>query len=332
MKVVVVGDGGWGTAMAIHLARIGRDVALWSHDPAYARRLAEHRTNPLFLPGHPIPAPVAVGSDLAALLPGADLLVSAVPTEFLRAVWTRHAPGLPPGLPIVSLTKGVEQGTLRRPSEVLAEACPGRPVAVLSGPNIASEVAKGFPAASVVAGPRALTESIREGFSGGTFRVYTNPDAVGVELSGALKNVIAVAAGICDGMNLGHNAKAALVSRGVIEMARLGAAMGGERKTFFGLAGLGDLMLTCYAPMSRNRTFGERVGRGERPQDILSSMAQIAEGAKSCVPVRALGRKHGVPLPICDEVHAMIHEDKDPKDAVLSLMQRARRDEAEDLL
>jgi glycerol-3-phosphate dehydrogenase (NAD(P)+) len=333
MKVVVVGDGGWGTAMAIHLARIGREVGLWSHDEAYARRLAEHRTNPLFLPGHPIPPSVAVGSDLAALLPGADLLVSAVPTEFLRAVWSRHAALLPRGLPIVSLTKGVERDTLRRPSEVLAETCPGRSVAVMSGPNIASEVAKGFPAASVAAGiDRALAETIREGFSGGTFRVYTNPDAVGVELCGALKNVIAVAAGICDGMNLGHNAKAALVSRGVIEMARLGAAMGGERRTFFGLAGLGDLMLTCYAPMSRNRTFGERVGRGERPGDVLASMAQIAEGAKSCVPVHALGAKHGIALPICDEVYAMLHEEKDPKAAVLSLMQRTRRDEAEDLL
>jgi glycerol-3-phosphate dehydrogenase (NAD(P)+) len=333
MKVVVVGDGGWGTAMTIHLARIGADVGLWSHDPAYARHLAEHRTNPLFLPGHPIPPGVAVDSDLAALLPRADVLVSAVPTEFLRAVWTRHAPLLREGLPIVSLTKGVERETLLRPSEVLVEACPGHPVAVMSGPNIASEVAKGFPAATVVAGAdRALTESIRERFSGGTFRVYTNPDAIGVELSGALKNVIAVAAGICDGMSLGHNAKAALVTRGVIEMARLGAAMGGERRTFFGLAGLGDLILTCYAPTSRNRTFGERVGRGERPHDVLVSMAQIAEGVKSCVPVRALGRKHGLPLPICDEVYLMLHEEKDPRESVESLMQRARRDEAEDLL
>jgi glycerol-3-phosphate dehydrogenase (NAD(P)+) len=331
-RVVVVGDGGWGTAIAIHLSRNGLEVAVWSHDAEYARHLREKRTNPRFLPGHEIPASVEVGTDIAALLPRADLLVSAVPTEFLRPVWTRHAPHLPPGLPVLSLTKGVEQGTQLRPSEILAALAPGRPVAVMSGPNIAWEVAKGLPAATVAAGAdAALVRTVREAFSGSTFRVYGNKDAVGVELGGALKNVIAIAAGMCDGLGLGHNAKAALVTRGIVEMARLGVALGAERSTFFGLAGLGDLLTTCYSPSSRNRTFGERLGRGERPADVIASMAQIAEGAKSAAPIRDLAHAHGVSMPITDEVCHVLHEGRLPKETVESLMLRGRRDESEDL-
>lgn len=332
-RVVVVGDGGWGTAMSIHLARKGVPVGMWSHDAEYAKHLADHRTNPKFLPGYAIPPVVAVSSDVAELLPAADLAVSAVPTEFLRAVWTRLGPALPARMPVVSLTKGVEQGTLERPSQILADVLPGHPVVVMSGPNIAWEVAKGHPAATVASSSDAsVVEKVRERFSCDTFRVYMNPDPVGVELGGALKNVIAVAAGICDGMGLGDNAKAALVSRGVTEMASLGAALGGQRRTFFGLSGLGDLVLTCYAKTSRNRTFGERVGRGERPRDIVASMAQIAEGVKSAAPVRALGQKHGLSIPICVEVFRMLHEDKDPKASVASLMRRGHKDESADLL
>ncbi len=332
-RVVVVGDGGWGTAMAIHLARKGVPAALWSHDAEYARHLSEHRTNPRFLPGYALPAAVAVSSEVEELLPGADLVVSAVPTEFLRAVWMRVAHALPAGMPVVSLTKGVEQGTLKRASEILSDVIPKHPVVVMSGPNIAWEIAKGFPAATVAAGTdKEALERVRERFTCETFRVYVNPDPVGVELGGALKNVIAVAAGICDGMGLGDNAKAALVSRGVTEMARLGAALGGERRTFFGLSGLGDLMLTCYAKTSRNRTFGERVGRGERPTDIVASMAQIAEGVKSAAPVHALGHQRHLSIPICDEVYRMLHEDKDPRASVESLMRRGHRDESDDLL
>ncbi len=332
-KIVVVGDGGWGTAIAIHLARSGHDVALWSHDAAYAAHLAEHRANPRFLPGHAIPASVRIGADLPALLPGADLLVSAIPTEFLRAVWTRHAGHLPPRTPVLSLTKGVEQGTGLRPSEVLRAVAPGRAVAVLSGPNIAWEVAKGFPATAVVGGDDpAVVTAVREHFSSRSFRVYSNADAVGVELGGALKNVIAVAAGICDGLGLGHNAKAALLTRGVIEMARLGAALGAERRTFFGLSGMGDLMTTCYSPTSRNRTFGERVGRGEAPHDVIASTLTVAEGVKAATPVRELARRHGLSLPISEEVYLMVHDAKDPQASVEALMLRNRKDEREDLL
>lgn len=332
-RVLVVGDGGWGTAMAIHLVRTGHEVALWSHDPAYARHLADHRQNPRFLPGHELPPGVRVGHDLPAMAASAEWLVSAVPTEFLRDVWSRHAAGLPAGTPILSLTKGVEQGTGLRPSEVLRAVAPGRPVAVLSGPNIAWEVAKGFPAAAVVAGDDpSIVAAVREHVSSATFRVYSHADAVGVELGGALKNVIAVAAGICDGLGLGHNAKAALLTRGVIEVARLGEALGGERRTFFGLSGLGDLMTTCYSPTSRNRTFGERVGRGEDPADVIGSTRTVAEGVKAAAPVRALARRHGLSLPISEEVYLMVHEGKDPRASVDSLMRRDRKDEREDLV
>ena len=330
-RFLVVGDGGWGTAIAIHLARKGLDATIWSHDAEYAAHLREKRANPRFLPGYEIPAAVRVTSDFAEGVADAELVISAVPTEFLRLVWGRHASLLRAGLPILSLTKGVEQGTMRRPSEILAEIAPGRPVAVLSGPNIAWEVAKGLPAAAVVAGDRSVAAAVREHLSSSSFRVYTNSDVVGVELGGALKNVIALASGICDGLGLGHNAKAALLTRGVIEMARLGQALGAERKTFFGLSGLGDLMTTCSSPTSRNRTVGERIGRGERPEDVIASMAQIAEGVKSAAPVRTLGRAKGIELPISEEVYRVLHEGRAPKDCVGALMQRGRKDEAEDL-
>jgi glycerol-3-phosphate dehydrogenase (NAD(P)+) len=294
-RTTIVGDGGWGTAMALHLFRMGRPVAIWAHDREYARHLREHRANPRYLPGYPIPEGIEISSEIDPLLAGTDLLVSAVPTQFLRTVWASHAPRLPDAMPVLSLSKGVEQGTLLRPSQVIAEAAGRRPLAVLSGPNIAWEIARGLPAAAVVASEDgALADAVQERFSGASLRVYTHPDAVGVELGGALKNVIALAAGICDGMGLGQNAKAALVTRGVIELARLGEALGGDRRTFFGLSGLGDLLTTCYSPTSRNRTFGERVGRGERPEDVARSSAQIAEGVETAGPVCALGRREGL--------------------------------------
>lgn len=330
-RFLVVGDGGWGTTVAIHLVRKGFDVTLWSHDEAYAALLRESRTNPRFLPGHELPRALRVTSDFEDGARGADLVVSAVPTEFLRVVFGRHAASMPKGVPVLSLTKGVEQGTLRRPSEILAELAPGHPLAVLSGPNIAWEIAKGHPAASVVAGDARVVAAVRESFSDAILRVYSNPDVKGVELGGALKNVIALASGLCDGLGLGHNAKAALLTRGVIEMARLGHALGAERRTFFGLSGLGDLMTTCSSPTSRNRTVGERIGRGERPADVLASMAQIAEGVKTAAPVRALGREKGISLPISEEVYLVLHEERAPKDCVASLMSRGKRDEAEDL-
>jgi glycerol-3-phosphate dehydrogenase (NAD(P)+) len=332
-RVVVVGDGGWGTTLAILLDRTGHEAAIWSYDPDYAALMAETRTNPRYLPGFELPRSVRIGDDLAPLLARADLLVSAVPTSFLRRVWEGHASLLPAGLPIVSVSKGLEEGTHLRPTEILRELTGDRPIAVLSGPNIAREIAAGLPAATVVAAADPeLARAVQATFRSERFRVYTNADAPGVELGGVLKNVIALAGGMCDGMGLGTNAKAALLTRGVIEMARLGERLGGQRRTFFGMAGLGDLLTTCYSPSSRNRTFGERLGRGERVADIAASMAQVAEGVRSSAPVHDLMHRLGLGLPISEQVYLVVHEGKSPRDTVSSLMLRGPKDEAEDLL
>ncbi len=333
-RIVVVGDGGWGTAMSMVLASTGHEVGIWSYDAEYAAHMSATRTNPRYLPGFDIPESVEISADFAALAPNADILVSAIPTAFLRDVWTNHLPHLPPDLPIVSLSKGLEGGTHLRPTEVLREVTgPDRTVSVLSGPNIAREIAAGMPATSVVASPDPeLARQIQIDFSGDAFRVYSNPDHVGVELGGVLKNVIALAAGMCDGMDLGVNAKASLVTRGMIEMARLGQALGGERRTFFGLSGLGDLYTTCESRSSRNRTFGERIGRGEQIADITASMNQVAEGVKSSKPVHDLMLEHDLTLPISHEVYAVVHEGKPPRDALLALMRRAHKDETHDLI
>ena len=332
-RVVVVGDGGWGTALSLTLLQQGVDVGLWSVDPDYAAIMRAERGNPRYLPGYELPGSLQIDNDLGKLITGTELLVSAVPTSFLREVWSRHLPLLPAGIPILSVSKGLEQDTLLRPTEVLADVAQGaHPIFVLSGPNIAREIAAGQPAATVVAGPdEDEVRRIQATFSGDALRVYSNPDAVGVELGGVLKNVIALAAGMCDGMDLGVNAKASLVSRGLIEMSRLGEALGGERKTFFGLSGLGDLMTTCYSQDSRNRTFGERLGGGERIEDIAASMQQVAEGVKSAGPLHELMQTHGLQGPITEEVYRVVGEGKSPRDVVRSLMRRTVKNEAEDL-
>ncbi len=332
-SVVVVGDGGWGTALATYLASRVERVALWGYDPEYATHMAETRTNPRYLPGFEIPRSIAVSSRLEEVLEGVDLIVSAVPTTYLREVWSAHARVLPPGVPIVSVTKGLEDGTLKRPTQILEELAGGRPIAVLSGPNIAREIAHGLPAATVVACPdAAVLRGVQHTFAGERFRVYSNSDVLGVELGGVLKNVIAIAAGMCDGLKLGENAKAALVQRGVVEMARLGERLGGRRRTFFGMSGLGDLLTTCYSRASRNRTFGERLGRGERAEDIAASTSMVAEGIKTSRPVHELMHEHGLALPISEQVYYAVHEGKPPKEVVRSLMLRGPKDEAEDLL
>ena len=333
-RIVVVGDGGWGTAMSMVLARTGHSVGIWSYDADYAELMRSTRTNPRYLPGFDIPQPIAISADIDDLLPGADILVSAIPTAYLREAWSRHAPRLPADLPIVSLSKGLEDGTHLRPTQVLREVTGDqRVISVLSGPNIAREIAAGKPATSVVASPDPeLARQIQIDFSGDGFRLYSNPDVIGVELGGVLKNVVAIAAGMCDGMDLGVNAKAALVTRGMIEMARLGEALGGHRRTFFGLSGLGDLYTTCESRSSRNRTFGERIGRGEQVADIAASMSQVAEGVKSSRPVHDLMVEHHLVLPISHEVFRVVHEGKAPRDALLALMRRAHKDETHDLV
>ena len=332
-RIVVVGDGGWGTALAMLAHARGFRVGLWSYDPEYAALMAATRSNPRYLPGFEIPAAIEVQSDLSPLALGASLVVSAVPTTYLRSVWKACRDAVPAGVPVVSVTKGLEEETLLRPSQVLEEILPGHPIAVLSGPNIAREIAEGLPAATVVASREAgLARAVQHALSGESFRVYSNPDPLGVELGGVLKNVIAIAAGMCDGLRLGANAKASLITRGVIEMARLGEQLGGKRRTFFGMSGLGDLLTTCYSPVSRNRTFGERLGRGERPEDIQASSKMVAEGAATSSPVHDLRRRLGLALPIAEQVYLVIHEGKPPQDVARSLMVRAMKDEAEDLL
>ena len=332
-RVVVVGDGGWGTTLALLLLSHDCEVGLWSYDPEYAALMCDTRTNPRYLPGFSLPEQLRITSELDDLLSDAELLVSAVPTAFLRDVWTRHANLIPGHLPIVTVSKGLENDTLLRPSELIREITGReRSIGVLSGPNIAREIADGQPAATVVSSEDAdLMAAVQATFSGDYFRVYSNPDVPGVELGGVLKNIIALAAGMCDGMNLGSNAKAALVTRGILEMSRLGEALGAHRRTFFGVSGLGDLMTTCDSPSSRNRTFGERIGRGERVEDISASMRQVAEGVKSAKPVNELREKHRLSMPISEQVYLMIHEGRSPRESLLALMRRGPRDEAEDL-
>ncbi len=262
-RIVVVGDGGWGTALAVHLAGKGFDVALWSYDADYAEHMAETRQNPRYLPGFDIPPAIRITADFASCLPGADLLLSAVPTAYLRSVWSVHAPLLPEGLPVLSVSKGLEEGSDLRPTEILQEITGPRTIGVLSGPNIAREIALGMPAATVVASQDpAFSTRMQHTLMSGGFRVYSNPDPLGVELGGVLKNVVAIAAGMCDGLNLGVNAKAALCTRGVVEMARLGERLGGKRRTFFGMSGLGDLLTTCYSPALAQ----SHRGRAPRPR------------------------------------------------------------------
>jgi len=332
-RVVVVGDGGWGTALAEMLATSGKEVGLWSHDPEYAAQMDESRQNPRFLPGFDIHPSIRIDHDLGRLLSDVDLLISAVPTAYLRDVWSGHAPLLPERVPLLSVSKGLEQGSHLRPTEILEELVGERHIGVLSGPNIAREIARGLPAATVVSSPSPETTAmIQRTLSSETFRVYSNADPKGVELGGVLKNVIAIAAGMCDGLHLGTNAKASLCTRGVIEMARLGERLGGTRRTFFGMSGLGDLLTTCYSPASRNRTFGERLGRGELVEDIAASMTMVAEGVKTSAPVHALMHEHDLALPISEQVYYVIHEGKSPRDVTRALMTRGMKDEAEDLL
>jgi glycerol-3-phosphate dehydrogenase (NAD(P)+) len=331
-RVVVVGDGGWGTALALLLVHAGHDVSLWSHDGDYAQEIGRTRSNPRYLPGFELPAALRVGSDFATLAQGASLVISAIPTQFVRPTWSRLARHLAPGTPVLTVTKGLEEQSLLRPSQVLAELVGPRPIAVLSGPNIAREIARGLPAVSVVASSDAATARlVQHALTSERFRVYLNPDVTGVELGGALKNVIALAAGICDGLELGANAKAALLSRGLLEMARLGVAFGGQRPTFFGLSGLGDLITTSYSETSRNRTFGERLGRGERVADIVAGMRQVAEGVKSSAPLHDLMTRHGIPMPIAEQVYLVIHHGKSVRDVARDLMVRGMKDESEDL-
>jgi len=329
-RITVLGAGSWGTAVAALLAR-EPGVTLWAREAGLAERIDRDHENPRYLPGVKLPSALHATGDLRAACADADVLVLGVPSHGLRAVLTEVATAVNPDVPVVSLAKGVEQGTNLRMTEVAADVLVGhRPdrIGVLTGPNLAREVAAGQPTASVVAmTDPATAAALQERFMTATFRVYTNPDVVGCEIAGALKNVIAIAAGIAAGLGYGDNTKAALITRGLAELARLGVVLGGEPLTFSGLAGMGDLVATCTSDQSRNRRVGVELGRGRTLDDIVAEMNMVAEGVKSTGAVLELAATHGVDMPIAAMVGAVLYQGRRPADLVPTLMLREAKAE-----
>jgi glycerol-3-phosphate dehydrogenase (NAD(P)+) len=321
-----------GTALALLFARRGRTPVLWARDPAQAAAIREARENARHLPGVRLPDEVSICESVAEATAGAALIVAAVPSAYLRATLRAQAAGVPAGVPVLSVIKGIENETFARPSRIILEELGTRPVAILSGPSHAEEIARGLPASVVVAGDDSgLCERVQIALNGDWFRVYTSGDALGVELAGALKNILGIAAGICDGLGFGDNAKAALLTRGLVEMARFAAGQGGRPETFRGLAGVGDVITTCFSRFGRNRAVGEAVGRGVPLAEVLAGMRDVAEGVPTTRSVAALARRLGVDMPITGEVHDVLFEGKDPRAAALDLMLRDPKDEARDL-
>ena len=331
--VSVVGGGSWGTAVASLLARRAPTV-LWARSPELVAAINETHLNEPYLPGVALPADLRATSELAEV--GADIamVLVAVPSHGFRSVLEQLAPHLSPDVAVVSLTKGIESLTNLRMSEVIRELLPSNPVGVLTGPNLAREIAEGQPAASVVAlDDPSLAGLAQEALHGPTFRVYTSNDVIGCEIAGAVKNVIAVAAGMSDGLGFGENTRAALITRGVAELARVGIALGGQPLTFGGLAGVGDLVATCTSPRSRNRSVGFAIGQGQALADVVSGMHMVAEGVKTARPVVQLARDAGIEMPIAEQVLAIVEGTTGPLDALVALMgRRARAEWDEDLL
>jgi glycerol-3-phosphate dehydrogenase (NAD(P)+) len=330
-RVAVLGAGSWGTALAIHLARVGHGVHLWGRDAALVERMTRDRANAEYLPGAALPDAVFLTAALDEALADAALVVVAVPSHGVRAVIASAAPHLARDAVLVSATKGLESGTLDRMSEVLGEETAGiRPVVVLSGPSFAVEVARGLPTAVLAASADATAASrVQEQFRGPSLRLYASDDVTGVEIGGALKNVIAIAAGVVEGLGLGHNAMAALITRGLAEISRLASAEGARRDTLAGLSGLGDLVLTCTGDLSRNRRVGIELGRGRRLEEVLAGMRMVAEGVRTTGAALALGGRHGIELPIAAQMAAVLDGSTSPRDAVEALMLRRQRPEAE---
>jgi len=329
-RAAVLGTGSWGTAFGKVLAEAGGDVVLWARRPELAQVVRERHENPDYLPGVALPARLTATADAHEAVDGADLVVLAVPSQSLRDNLAMVADALAPGALLVSLMKGVELGTTKRMSEVVAEVAdvPSRQVAVVSGPNLAREIADGQPAATVVAcSDLGNAERLQAACLTRYFRPYTNTDVVGCELGGAVKNVIALATGVAEGMGFGDNTKASLITRGLAETARLGAALGADPLTFSGLAGLGDLVATCSSPLSRNRTFGERLGRGQTMDELLAGRHQTAEGVKSCRSILDLAHKHDVDMPITEQVVRLVHDGAAPADMLRGLMSRDTKSE-----
>jgi glycerol-3-phosphate dehydrogenase (NAD(P)+) len=329
-KISIIGDGGWGTTLAVHLARNGHAVTLWGPFADYVRRMHKTRYNTKFLPGIRLPKSIHITADLKSALETGDLIVFAVPSKYaaevLRKIKKTNADLT--GKVFLSVTKGIDTSKLLRVSEIIHRELGNIPIAVLSGPTIASEVAQGLPSTAVVASRNiAVAQKIQAVFNSASFRIYTNTDVIGVELGGSVKNIIAIACGVCDGLGFGSNTKAAILTRGLAEMARLGAALGAKQKTFSGLTGLGDLVTTCTNPQSRNRSVGEQLGHGKSIQAIMSHFEMVAEGVETVKAVHTLSRKYHVAMPITTEVYNIIYKQKKPARAVADLMSRKMKSE-----
>ncbi len=325
-KAAVLGGGSWGTALACQLARTGHDVTLWAMEPEVVEGINERHANPFFLRDMELPDRITATIDMSAAVRDADLCLVVIPAQFVRGRMIEVRDDLPRGIPIVICSKGIEQGSLCTMHEVLTEELPGkhhRGICVLSGPSFALEVARNRPTNVTVAGKDpAVAGSVQEAVSSKHFRVYTSDDMVGVELGGALKNVVAIAAGAASGLGLGYNSTAGLITRGLAEIARLALAMGGKPETMMGLAGVGDLILTCTGTLSRNRMVGEELAKGRTWPEIRDDMRMVAEGVATSVSVVELARRHGVDMPIAEEVYRVLHEDKSVADAMETLLSR----------
>jgi len=329
IRVSVLGDGGWGTALALVNLRRGNDVMLWSAFPEYAEVLRKKRENVKFLPGIKLPASLRITSDLKEAVAFGDVLVLSIPSQFLRRV-VAQLKGLPYQKKIlVSTAKGIEKKTCLRPTQILRELLGKKvPIVVLSGPSHAEEVARNIPTLVVAASDDAKSAKfVQEHFRDPKFRVYVQNDVPGVELGGALKNVIAIAAGVCDGLKFGDNTKSGLLTRGIYEMVRLGVKLGARPDTFFGLSGIGDLMTTCFSKHGRNLFVGRELGKGRKIKDILAGMAMVAEGVDSALSVHQICEREGVDMPILREVYRMLFKHKTPADAVATLLSRTPYDE-----
>jgi len=346
-KIAIVGAGAWGTGLAIVLGRKGsHSVRIWAHESDVCDSINQEHVNGRFLPGRLIPDSVSASNDFNFILENAEIIVSVMPSQHCRALFQQMRPHIEPKAMIVSATKGIEEGSLLRMTEVIQQILhdEGAPslsrrlrqggdfefaIGALSGPSFAQEVARGDPTAITVASPNPdLLQTVQQAFSDSSFRVYTNSDVVGVELGGALKNIIAIAAGICDGLGLGHNSVAALITRGLAEMTRLVMACGGRAETMAGLAGLGDLVLTCTGGLSRNRSVGVELGRGRKLPEIIQGMhGMVAEGVFTTTAAVGLARSRGVEMPITEQMHAILHDGKSPKEAIQELMARTGKSE-----
>ena len=332
-KIAILGGGSWGTALSLILtrSRAPHTISLWVHDTELAELIHRTRQNIVYLSEFILPREVEVTSDISKALAGTEIVLGVVPSAHARAVYSAMLPHLRHGAAIVSASKGIEHSSLLRMSEVIAELCPAHGaarVAVLSGPSFAREAARGDPTAVVIASQNAaLASEVQEEFSGATFRLYTNDDVTGVEIGGAVKNIIAIAAGVCAGLGLGANTTAALLTRGLAEMTRLAVSLGGRRETLAGLAGMGDLVLTSTGELSRNRAVGVELGKGRALAEILSTTRMVAEGVGTTAATRELARRSKIEMPITEQMYAVLYEGRSPKDAIRELMERRLKSE-----